>query len=211
MRSAEVGVESSAPVAWRTISSRARWDSSSVSNGARSTSVSRPIIAIAALTGTGFGPPTKLAFIRGSQRSWIRRAVSQSPANAASHISAISPGISFEQTEMTPYPPSASIGSVHADCGGAAGGADRGGGPVRAGSGNDADAGSARLLGSDLQRRGDHPLVLFVAQRRGLARRGAGHEAVNAGIDLAPDEAAEGVLIDCAGAGERCYLSLIHI
>jgi hypothetical protein len=44
-----------------------------------------------------------------------------------------------------------------------------------------------------------------MAQGRGLARRAAGHEAVNARIDLASDEAAEGLLIDCAAVGERRY------
>ena len=50
----------------------------------------------------------------GSHRSWIRRACSQSPAPAAAQSAAISPGISFEATEITPFPPIASIGSVHA-------------------------------------------------------------------------------------------------
>jgi hypothetical protein len=82
-------------------------------SGIRSVSEHSPIMDIAAFTGTGFGPPTKFAFISGSQCSWIRRACSQSQANAASHNSAISPGISFEQVQMTPSPPSASIGIVH--------------------------------------------------------------------------------------------------
>ena len=50
----------------------------------------------------------------GSQRSWIRRASSQSPARAAAHSAAISPGISFEATETTPSPPIARTGSVQA-------------------------------------------------------------------------------------------------
>ena len=46
---------------------------------------SRPISRRAAFTGTGFGPPRKLPRKSGSQRSWIRRAASQSPASAAAH------------------------------------------------------------------------------------------------------------------------------
>ena len=71
-----------------------------------------PIIDRAALTGTGLGPPAKLARKSGSQRSWIRRAASQSPARAAEHSATISPGISFEATDTTPLPPIARTASV---------------------------------------------------------------------------------------------------
>jgi len=70
--------------------------------------------ASAAFTGTGFGAPRKFASMSGSHRSWIRRACSQSPAWAAAQSAIISPGISFDATEMTPFPPSARIGRVQA-------------------------------------------------------------------------------------------------
>ncbi len=88
---------------------------SSGRSGARTMSeASSPISRRAAFAGTGFGPPRKLPRKSGSQRSWMRRAVSQSPASAAAHSATSSPGISLDATETTPSPPMARIGSVQA-------------------------------------------------------------------------------------------------
>jgi drug/metabolite transporter (DMT)-like permease len=71
-------------------------------------------VIIAAFTGTGEGAPWKFARIKGSHRSWTRRASSQRLPSAVAHSEAISAGISFDATETTPSPPIARIASVAA-------------------------------------------------------------------------------------------------
>ena len=92
---------------------------------------------------------------------------------------------------------------VGPELGRATGRADRGGGVVGAGAGDDPDAVARGSLAGDLDGRGDQPLALVGGQGGGLAGRAARHEAVDAGQDLPADETAEGGLVEGAVGGER--------
>src|SRR5208282_3432265 len=65
------------------------------------------------------------------------------------------------------------------------------GGVVAAGAGNDAHP-AARLFDRDL----DDAVELRVRERRAFARGAAGHEEIDAGVDLALDETAQRLLIE---------------
>ena len=56
----------------------------------------------------------KFASMSGRSRAWISRAAAKSFRSAASTSRAISPGTSFEATEMTPRAPTAIAGSARA-------------------------------------------------------------------------------------------------
>ena len=83
------------------------------SSGKRYISSILPIMASTAFTGSGFDS-MKFACISSKNFLWSRRAVSQSLLSAARVISAISRGISFEATEITPVPPREITGRVMA-------------------------------------------------------------------------------------------------